>query len=48
MAFYKGAAAESQRAQHLIKKRQQQVDEMTKRKKKLEDDTEMKSMSFID
>ena len=42
MAFYKGAAAEGQRAQHLIKKRQQQADEMEKRKKKLEEDTDLK------
>ena len=46
MAFYKGAAAESQRAQHLMKKRQQQHDEMEKRKKKLEEDTEMKGMKY--
>ena len=42
MAFYKGASAEGQRAMHLIKKRQQQHDELEKRKKKLEEETETK------
>ena len=46
MAFYKGAAAESQRAMHLIKKREQQKDEMEKRKKKLEEETEMRGEWF--
>ena len=42
MAFYKGAAAEGQRAMHIVKKRQQAADELEKRKKKLEEETEMR------
>ena len=45
MAHYQGAAAEAQRASHLIKKRQKEQEEIEVRKKKIEEDLKIGSIA---